>query len=237
MSRTKFSGLLVLGAGAVLGILLGGVPGLGVVAVCLIVGFGLWYAAEAKGVAGPITALKPRILVLLKDVQVRPQRAGKFHELGEPNEAGLEFETFVHCWLLNESDVPVAITEELQLSLRIGEASIRIAERVRGDLEKWRLGSLVQDEWDPDMVHTRQEQMPELRLEKQLDCGVPREGWLHFRFIEVTAHQLKNAELRLSIKDVFSNNHEGLATRPVLHLPGSVWPCIAQGVSNTQSGK
>lgn len=168
---------------------------------------------------------------------MRPQRAGKFHALGEPNEAALEFETFVHCWLLNESDVPVAITEELQLSLRIGEGSIRIAERVRDDLEKWRLGSLVQDDWDQDMVHTRQEQMPELRLEKQLDCGVPREGWLHFRFIEVTAHQLKNAELRLSIKDVFSNNHEGLATGPVRHLPGSVWPCIAQGVSTTQSGK
>ena len=215
-----------MGAGAVLGIFLGGPLGLVVVVLCLIFGFGLWFASEAKGVSGPVTSLKPRILVLLKDVQVRPQKAGKFHELEEPNETGLEFETFVHCWLLNESDVPVAITEEPQLSLRIGEASIRIAERVRGDLEKWRLGSLVQDEWDPEIVHTHQEQMAELNLEKQLDCGVPREGWLHFRFVDVTAHQLKNSELCLSIKDVFSNNHEGLATDPVRHLPGSVWPIL-----------
>ena len=220
-------------AGAVLGILLGGPFGLGLAAVCLVVGFGLWFTAEAKRVAGPVTALKPRILVLLKDVQVRPQRAGKFQEIEDPNETGLEFEIFVHCWLVSESDVPVAVIEELQLSLQIGEASIRIADRVRGDLEKWRLGSLVQDEWDPDVVHTRQEQMPELSLEKQLDCGVPREGWLHFRFVDVTAHQLKNSELRLSIKDVFSNNHEGLATGPVRHLPGSVWPCVVQGVSAT----
>ena len=233
MSKTKFLGFLVLGAGAVLGILLGGPFGLGLAAVCLIVGLGLWFATEAKGVAGPVTALKPRILVLLKDVQVRPQRAGKFQEIEDPNETGLEFEIFVHCWLVSESDVPVALIEELQLSLQIGEASIRIADRVRGDLEKWRLGSLVQDEWDPDVVHTRQEQMPELSLEKQLDCGVPREGWLHFRFVDVTAHQLKNSELRLTIKDVFSNNHEGLATGPVRHLPGSVWPCVVQGVSAT----
>jgi hypothetical protein len=237
MSKTKFSGFLVLGAGAVLGIVLGGALGLGVVAVCLIVGFGLWFATEAKGVSGPVTALKPRILVLLKGVQVRPQRAGKFQEIGDPNDTGLEFEIFIHCWLVNESDVLVAVTEELQLSLRISDGSIRVAEWVRGDLERWRLGSLVQDEWDPDVVHTRQEPMPEMSLEKQLDCGVPRKGWLHFRFVDVTAHQLKNSELRLSIKDVFSNNHEGIATGPVRHLPGSVWPCVVQGVSAPQSGK
>jgi hypothetical protein len=237
MSKTKFSGFMVLGAGAVLGIFLGGPLGLGLVAVCLVVGFGLWFATEAKGVSGPVTALTPRILVLLKDVQVRPQRAGRFQEIGDPNETGLEFEVFVHCWLVNESDVPVAVTEELQLSLRIGDGSIRIAEWVRGDLELWRLGSLVQDEWDPEVVHTRQEEMPELSLEKPLDCGVPREGWLHFRFLDATPHQLKNSELRLSTKDVFSNNHEGLTTGPVRHLPGSVWPCAVQGVSAPQSGK
>src|SRR5262245_22884764 len=135
MSKTKFSGLMALGAGAVLGIFFGGPLGLVVVVLSLILGFGLWYAGEAKGVSGPVTALKPQILVLVKDVQVRPQKAGKFHQIEEPNETGLEFETFVHCWLLNESDVPVAITEELQLSLQIGEASIRIADWVRGDVE------------------------------------------------------------------------------------------------------
>ena len=226
-----------MGAGAVLGILTGGTLGLGLVAVCLVVGFGLWSAAEAKGVVGPVPAQKPRILVLLKDVQVRPQRAGKFQEIGDPTETGLEFEVFVHCWLVNESDVPVAVTEELQLSLRIGDRSIEVAKWVRADLERWRLGSLVQDEWDPDVVHTRQGEMPELSLEKPLDCGVPREGWLHFRFVDVTAHHLKNSELRLSIKDAFSNNHEGLATGPVRHLPGSVWPCAVHGVSAPQSGK
>jgi hypothetical protein len=69
--------------------------------------------------------------------------------------------------------------------LRIGDRSIKVAKWVRAYLERWRLGSLVQDEWDPDVVHTRQGEMPELSLEKPLDCGVPREGWLHFRFVDV----------------------------------------------------
>jgi hypothetical protein len=53
----------------------------------------------------------------------------------------------------------------------------------------------------------------------------------------VSADDLKNGELRLSIKDVFSNNYEGLATGPVRHVPGSGWPYVAKVVSVMQSEK
>jgi hypothetical protein len=236
MSNSKLAGFLVLGSGAVLGIFLGGQTGLGLVTVTLVLGFGLWFAPEARGISGPSAAPKPRILVLLKHVHLRPQKNGKFHGIEEQHDSGLDFEVFLNCWLLNESDLPAPITEGVQLTLKSPDGSLKPAERIRGDLDNWRLGSLVRDEWDTDVVHPHQEEMPELSIEKPLDCGVPREGWLHFRFANVSASELRKGELRLSLKDVFSNIHEGVATGSVRHLPGRVWPYAGKSASATHSG-
>jgi len=235
MSKGKLAGFLVLGCGAVLGILIGGQTVLGLVAVCLVVGFGLFFGAEARGLAGPNAVAKARILVLLKEVHARPQRKGKFQEIDESDDSVLEFEVFVSCWFLNESDVAMQLSEEVQLSVRTSDGSVAVAQRIRGDLDKWRLGSLVRDEWDTDIVRTRQEEMRELSLQKPLECGVPRHGWAHFRFDNVSPSGLKKGELRLSVNDVSSNVHEGMATRPVRHVPGRVWPYVAKGASATQS--
>jgi hypothetical protein len=235
MSKTKLAGLLVFGVGAVLGIYIGGQAGLGVVAVALVIGFGLWFSSEARGISGPSVAPKPRILVLLKEVHARPQRNGRFQEIKEPNEPGLEFEVFVNCWLLNESDFAIGIADKVELSLKPADGSISLGKRIAGDLESWRLGSLVRDEWDAEIIHPRQEQIIELSTEKPLECGLPRQGWLHFRFEGLSPAALKNGELRLSIQDSFSNTHSGLATGPVRHLPGRIWPFVAQGASASQS--
>jgi hypothetical protein len=130
MPKAKLAGLLVFGIGAVLGISLGGQIGLGFLALALVIGFGLWFSAEARGTTG---------------------------------------------------------------------ASVR-------------------DEWNPEIVRPRQEQITELNTERPLECGVPRQGWLHFRFEGVSPSALKNGELRLSIQDLFSNTHSGLATGPVRHF-------------------
>jgi hypothetical protein len=235
MPKAKLAGLLVFGIGAVLGISLGGQIGLGFLALALVIGFGLWFSAEARGTTGASVVSKTRILVLLKEVHVRPQRNGKFQEIKELNEPGLQFEVFLNCWLLNESDFAVQIANEIQLSSKSSDGSISVGKRISGDLERWRLGSLVRDEWNPEIVRPRQEQITELNTEKPLECGVPRQGWLHFRFEGVSPSALKNGELRLSIQDLFSNTHSGLATGPVRHLPGRIWPFVAKGASATQS--
>ena len=228
MPKEKLAGCLVLGVGGVLGFFLGGATGLGFVAVCLVVGFGLLFSPEAIGISGPRAAPKPRILVLLQEVHARPQMNGKFQEIEAPNQLGLEFEVFVNTWLLNESDVPIALRNAIHLSLRAADGSVRSGERIPGDLDHWRLGSLVRDEWDPDVTRTRQEPIAELSTDKPLECGIPRQGWLHFRLLTVSPAELKKGELRLSIQDSFSNTHAGLATGPVRHVPGRVWPSVTK---------
>jgi hypothetical protein len=207
------------------------------VAVCLVVGFGLFFAGEARGLAGPNPVTKARILVLLKEFHARPQRKGKFQEIEESDNSALEFEVFVSCWLLNESDIAMQLSDQVQLSVKTSDGSIKVAHRICGDLDRWRLGSLVRDEWDTDIVRARHEEMRELSLEAPLECGVPRHGWAHFRFDNVNPSALKGGELRLSVKDAFSNAHEGTATRAVRYLPGRVWPYVAKSALVTQRGK
>ena len=225
-----------MGCGAVLGVFIGGQTGLGLATVFLVVGFGLFFAGDARGLAAMGTKPKARILVLLKEVHARPQSGGKFQQIDESDDSALEFEVFVSCWFLNESDVPVQVTQEVELSVKALDGSVKLAQRIPGDLDKWRLGSLVRDEWDIDIVRARQEEMRELSLEKPLECGAPRHGWAHFRFDHACPSELKTGELRLSVKDVFSTAHEGVATRQVRHLPGRIWPYVVSRVPATQSG-
>ena len=235
MSRAKLAGILVLGIGAVLGFLVGGAIGLGIGSVFLVIGLTLLFYPEASGVAGPHAALKPRLLVLLKEVHTRPQKNGKLQEIENPNQAGLEFEIFASCWFLNESEAPVRVVDDLQLSLQTSDGSVRTAERIRGDLEQWRLGSLVRDEWDTDVVRAHQQAMREVSMTEPLACGVPRHGWAHFRFTDVSPADMNKGELRLSVQDAASNTFIGVAKGPTRYLPGRVWPFFAKGASAASS--
>jgi hypothetical protein len=235
MSRAKLAGILVLVFGALVGFLVGGALGLGVGAIFLVLGLTLLFYPEASGVRGPQAGPGPRLLVLLKEVHTRPQRNSKFQEIEHPNQAGLEFEVFASCWFLNESEAAVAIVGEPQLSLKTSDGSIRTAQCVHGDLEQWRLGSLVRDQWDTDVVRAHQQPMRELSTAEPLTCGVPRHGWMHFRFTDVTSADMKKGELRLSVQDSFSNTHLGGCKSSTRYLPGRIWPFVATRATAAQN--
>jgi hypothetical protein len=235
MSKPARVGLGVLTAGGALGFVVGGPAGLALAAVCLIIGVVLVVASTAQG-TGPVHSDTPqavrqetRILVLLKDIHARPQRCGKFQEISEPNQRDLEFEVFVNCWLLNETDLPLKIAEAPQLTLKAPDGSTKVGERISADLENWRLGNLVADQWDAEIVRTVQESILELNTSEPLECGVPREGWLHFRVRNVTPSEFRTGVMELSVKDSHSCVHVGIANGP-RHLPGRVWPFVVSSV-------
>jgi hypothetical protein len=210
--------------------------------VCLVVGFVLFVVSEAMGTGPASSAAQPphpalqkaRVLVLVKEVHARPQRGGKFREIRDADEPGWEFEVFISCWLLNETDLPLQMVEGLQLTLRTSDGSTRLGERISSDLDHWRLGTLVKDEWDADIVRAAQERILELSLTEPLDCGVPRQGWLHFRFRDLSPSEFKTGAIELSIKDSLSCTHVGIANGP-RHLPGRVWPFAASSASLRRS--
>jgi len=234
MSKPARVGLGVLTAGGALGFVVGGPAGLVFAAVCLIIGLVFLVASKAQG-TGPRGKLQAdrqetRILVLLKDIHARPQRGGKFQEISEPNQPDLEFEVFVNCWLVSELEFPLGISEGPQMTLKTSDGSIRIGERISADLEKWRLGNLVTDQWDTDVVRATQGRISELNTAEPLQCGVPREGWLHFRLRNVSPSEFRTGVMELSMKDSLSCTHVSIASGP-RHLPGRIWPSVVSSVS------
>lgn len=239
MKNPEWLGLAVLACGAVLGFVLGGFLGLAVAGGCLVVGLVLMVAPEALG-----TKRKPanshaapqsqsHILLLLKEMHVRPQRAGKFQEIKDPDQPGLQFEIFVHCWLVNDTDDRLGIVGTRFALSKPGGAPVTL-ERVGGDLENWRLGRL-RDELDTFGVRylqAAQEPMSELSTEEPLEAGSTRQGWVHLRVEGVTPAEMKNARLELQVIDSQMGTHIGEVTGP--HpIPGRVWPFRAQHQSET----
>jgi hypothetical protein len=167
---------------------------------------------------------KAAVLVLAKDIHVRPQRGNKFQEISDANQADLEFEVFAHGWMVNVTDEPLGITE-LQFSLRTGEGSTVTLQRTPGDLANWRLGRLKDelDSWGVRYLQAAQEQMSELDSTGALQGGVAREGWLHYHVQNVTPAQITNGIFELSVKDSRGRTHIGSAKGPH-RVPGRVWP-------------
>ena len=233
MSKTKRLGLVTLTIGGVIGFVIRGIPGLVLAAVCLVVGLVMLVLSEARGTRTKVAEQKnervrevAQVLVSLKEIHARPQRNGKFQEIGAADETVLQFEVFLNCWLLNESDLPLQIVDPIRLTIRASDASCKFGERVSSDLGNWRLGSLVKDEWNPDKVRAVQEEISELNTTEPLECGVPRQGWLHFRFRDIRPSDFRVGVIELIIKDAASSTHVGRATSP-RHLPGKIWPYVA----------
>ncbi|MGC2197891.1 MAG: hypothetical protein WA628_24690 [Terriglobales bacterium] len=237
MSKAEWYGLSVLAVGAILGFVAGGPFGLALSAVCLIVGLVLCVASVALGTkrkrtaAAPLAASpvqeKTQLLVLLKEVHARPQHNGSFQEIRDPNQADLQFEVFVRCWLVNDTDESLGI-RDIRLSLMEGEGAGVATEQVVGDLGNWCLGKLRDelDSWGVRYLQAAQERMPELDTASPLEGGGSRDGWLHFRIQSLTPAQVKNASIELSVKDSHDAAHLGIARGPH-HLPGRVWPIQA----------
>jgi hypothetical protein len=241
MKNPEWLGLAVLACGAVLGFVLGGFLGLAVAGGCLVVGLVLLVAPEALGTKRKSpdakTSAPPQshILVLLKEMHVRPQRAGKFQEINDPDQTGLQFEIFVHCWLVNDTDERLGIAGTRLALTKPGGTPVTL-ERVGGDLENWRLGRL-RDELDTFGVRylqAAQEPMSELSTEVPLEAGSTRQGWVHLRVEGLTPAEMKNTRLELEVIDAHMGSHLGEARGP--HpIPGKVWPFRAEPQPKTSA--
>jgi hypothetical protein len=235
MSKLQLVGIGVLACGAISGFATGGLFGLALASVCLIVGLVMVVASEARGIKqargqSSASAFGTRLIVAIKDVHARPHQGGKFCVLSDPDQADLEFEVFLKCWLVNETDVPLKISS-LQLELKPSDGSTCVAERVSGDLQNWQLGAL-QEEWDDWEMRLRaaMEPVAELDISGPLECGLPHEGWLHFRLRNVSPSVFRSVPMQISLTDSLSHVHVGTAGG-IRHLPGRMWPVLATGAA------
>jgi hypothetical protein len=244
MAKSRVFGFGVIGLGAVSVYFHNDGRGVLFASMCLIAGLVMIVASEARGLVskprdskGDLTRRKyVKILVLVKgEVHVYPQRNGKFQEIHDPNQTGLEFDLFIYAWLLDGAELPVGI-DDLYLTLKGVDGSRRIAERVAGDLKNWHLREedRASDEessnWPPRTVRSASVGLAELDTAAPLECGAPREGWLHFRFRHTTTQELSTGSLELSVWDTFSQMHTAVASK-LRRLPGNVWPIPASSPS------
>jgi len=249
MSRLGVLGLGVMGVGAVFGSRHNNGAGVAFASVCLIVGLVLIVAAEARGLvvkpagakANSTDGMQARVQVLVKgEVHVYPQQDGKFQEIHDPNQTGLELELFIYAWLVHGAELSVGI-DDLYLILKGADGSRKIAERVAGDLKNWHLrevqrASEEESNWWAGTIRRAPLGLAELDTAAPLECGAPREGWLHFRVRNASPSELKTGSLELSVWDTFSHVHTGVASR-VRRLPGNVWPIPASSPSEPDSKK
>jgi len=230
MSKPEWIGLAVLGCGAVVGFLLGGAFGLALAGVCLVVGLVLFVASEALGTKrksldpAAVSESDTHLLVQLKEVHVRPQKGGKFQEITDPNQTGLEFEIFVHCWLANDTDDHLSITATKLTLTKPGGTSVQL-NRISGEMQNWKLGRLRDelDSWGLRYLQAAQETMPELHTEEPLQAGASREGWFHVRAEGLTPEEVKNGRFALEVIDSHMASHLGELKGPHT-IPGRVWP-------------
>ena len=249
MSKLRILGLAVIGLGAVSAYFHGGTGGILFACVCLIVGLVLMVAPEARGLvskpggaqANPGERKQVQIMVLVKgEVHVYPQRDGKFQEIHDLNQSGFDFELFIYGWLVHGAELSVGI-DDLYLTLNGTDGSRRVAERVAGDLKDWHLrggerGSEEESDWWAPMIRTKPAPLLELDTAAPLECGAPREGWLHFRIRNSSPSELTTGSLELTVWDTFSQTHTAVASR-VRRLPGNVWPIAASSPSEPDSKK
>ena len=248
MSRLGLLGLGVVGGGAAFAYLLDNSAGVAFASACLIAGLVLIVASEARGLvskaAGPkaksTDGKQARLLVLVKgEVHAYPQGEGKLQEIHDPDQTNLDTDLFLCCWLLLAAELSLRVTD-LRLTLKGANGFMTIAERVEGDLKNWHLRkeeSISDEESDSieGNIRTTKVSLAELDAAKPLDCGNPREGWLHFRLRNTTPFKLKQGTLELSVRDSLAQRHT--ATARVRRVPGSIGPIPATSPSKIDSKK
>lgn len=206
--------------------------GLGLASICLVVGLVLLVASTALG--GPhspasVAASSPKtsLLVLVKEVHARPQRSGKFQEIHDPDQPGLHFEIFVHCWLVNDTDQSLGLSR-IEVSLTKPDGSAVVLQQVSGDLSGWTLGRLRDelDSWGVRYLQAAPEKMHDLDISDPLPGGATRQGWLHLHAENFTPKELRNSAITLTAFDSAGQAHVGVANGPH-QVPGRVWPLAA----------
>jgi hypothetical protein len=205
------------------GFILGGRAGIicGVIGLLIGGGWLAWIiASSAKhdepGEVGSAEAYsaqeETKILMLVRDAHARALP-----------ESDSDFDIFLNVWVTSETEFDVGI-KEFQLTITASKGNAKPAERISGDLDKWRVGKEREesDMWDT-YVQTSRENLAELNTTDPLRVGIPREGWLHFRLRNLAPEEFRSQPMGLSLTDSLSHVHVALVTCP-RHLPGKVWP-------------
>ena len=213
MSKLRILGLAVIGLGAVSAYFHGGTGGILFACVCLILGLVLMVASEARGLVS-----KP---------------GGAKANPGERKQ--------VQIMVLVKGEVHVYPQRDGKFQEIGADGSRRSAERVAGDLKEWHLreverGSDEESDWWAPMIRTKPAPLLELDTAAPLECGAPREGWLHFRIRNSSPSELTTGSLELTVWDTFSQTHTAVAGR-VRRLPGNVWPIAASSPSEPDCKK
>jgi len=232
MPKHYLVGLAVLAVGAGVGLFFGGAIGLALAAICLVLGLLFLMESPARrtrSVGAQATRpahQKTQVVFLIKEVHVRPQIGGRFREVVGQDEVRFDFEVFLLCWFVNETQLPLRIVEEPDLTLRRPAAPFVNGERIVGDLNRWQLGKLNRELDSSDLVVLRaaQESISEFDTLDPLECGVPRKGWLHFR-VTMTASEFRASSLELSLTDSQGNFHASTMSGPC-YMPGRIWPFV-----------
>jgi hypothetical protein len=239
MSKREWFGLAVLGLGSLFGFILGGMFGLGLAAICLVIGLVLLVASIATGVppsSSPSGASSPTsLIVLVKEVHARPQRDGKFEEILDPDQADLQFEVFVHCWLVNDTDHRFGLSR-IEVSLTKPDGVNDVLRQVHGDLNNWSLGRLRDelDTWGVRYLQAAHETMQELDVTDPLEGGATRQGWLHVHTENFTPGQLRSGTITVTVFGSAGQTHIGTANGPH-HVPGRVWPLSSSPAAAPES--
>lgn len=236
MRKHYLVGLAVLAVGAGIGLFIGGALGLAIAASCLVLGLLFLMDSQARrtrSVSAQATRpahQKTEFVFLIKEIHVRPQIGGKFRELVDQDQVRFDFEVFLFCWLVNETELPLRIIEGPQLTLQRPGAPFVNGERVIGDMDRWRLGKLNHELDSSDLLVLRaaQETVSEFDTASSLDCGVPRKGWFHFR-VQMSASDFKASNLELSLTDSLSNFHVSTMSGP-RYMPGRIWPFVPKAI-------
>jgi hypothetical protein len=247
MSKTGVLGVGLIGLGAVFAYFHDTFNGMLGASVCLIVGLAMIVASEVQGLVSKPNGAdanskgrKPaRVLILVKgEVHTYPHRDGRFQEMADPKQTDLEFDVFIQCWLLLVAEMTLRITD-LRLTLRGAHGSIRVGEQVKGDLNSWQLryggGHEQESGWAIVPPRKTPASLTEMDTAAPLECGAPREGWLHFRIRNTTPSELRDGSLEFSVEDFFSDVHVAVASR--ILLPGRVSPIPASAPSEVEAKK
>ena len=161
------------------------------------------------------------ILVTVKEVHA--YSPGTVGEVGLVKDSKLELEIFIRVWLVSETETATRV-QDVQLQIRHRQGAITV-ERIAGDLENWFLDydKEESDMWDTHFERVR-ERLVELNTTKLIECGVPREGWLHFRLRNISASEYRAAEMELCIEDSSSLKHIGIVNT-TRYLSGQAQKC------------
>ena len=234
LSRAKWFACTLITLAVIAGFFIGGLTGVIGAVICF--GLGAWYLGSRSKLqikpaqqevqpilAQPLATPKQPTEVLVTVKEIHAYSPSAIGDVDLAQHRKVDFEVFVRAWLVSETETPVQI-KDAQLQIRNLQGLIS-AERIAGDLDKWYLDydKEESDMWDTHVERVR-ERLVELNTTGALECGMTREGWLHFRVWSISPSEYQSAEVELCIEDSSSGRHVG-SVNTTRYLSGQAQAC------------